>query len=136
MRAVWEKYRDVILYLLFGGGTTLINLAVYWLCYDRAGWGNLPSVAAAWALSVAFAFATNRTMVFHSQARNPAAICREALSFFGCRLATGVLDAAVMAFAVDMMNWNGMLWKMLSNIVVIVLNYAASKLLIFRRHES
>ena len=58
---------------------------------------------------------------------------RELASFFGCRLLTGALDVAIMAYCVDFRGGNGLLWKLLSNILVIVLNYAASKLFIFKK---
>ena len=48
-------------------------------------------------------------------------------------LLTGGLDIGIMFIAVDIMNWNGTVWKIVSNIVVIILNYIASKLVIFKK---
>ena len=56
-------------------------------------------------------------------------------TFFGARIATGLLDVLIMYLAVDVMQWNGMIWKLISNVIVIVLNYIASKLVIFRKSE-
>ena len=133
MRKIYETYKTVILYLVFGVCTTLVNLACYHVLYDRLGAENVPSTAAAWVVSVLFAFFTNRSFVFESRQNTLTGRLRELASFFGCRLLPGALDVAIMAYCVDFRGGNGLLWKLLSNILVIVLNYAASKLFIFKK---
>lgn len=132
LKPLWAKYRDVILYLFFGGCTTLVNIICYFLTYEVLHIGNVPSTAIAWLVSVLFAYVTNRSFVFVSKASGSAMV-RELVSFFGCRIATGLLDLAIMWVAVDTLHLHAMLWKILSNVLVIVLNYVASKLLIFKK---
>ena len=132
LMGLYLRYKQVILYLFFGGCTTLINLAAYALLYKGLHVANVPATVAAWLLSVLFAFVTNRRFVFESKESTAAGRWREFVSFFGCRVLTGILDVAIMAAAVDMMGWNGLLWKLISNVIVIVLNYVASKFLIFK----
>ena len=55
----------------------------------------------------------------------------EIAEFFGCRVATGLLDVGIMLVAVDLLGWNSLLWKVLSNGVVTVTNYAVSHFRIF-----
>lgn len=129
---LFRKYREVILYLFFGGCTTLINIVVYALLYRGLQMANVPSTIAAWLVSVIFAFLTNRSFVFESKETELRGRLRELVSFFGCRILTGILDVAIMALAVDMMGWNGLVWKIISNVIVIVLNYVASKFFIFK----
>ena len=129
----FQKYRDVILYLFFGGCTTVLNIVVYYLCYNVAGIPNVPSTCIAWILSVLFAYLTNKVYVFQSKSFKKEVLLREGLQFFGCRLLTGILDVAIMFVAVDLLHWNGLVWKVISNILVIILNYVASKLLIFKK---
>ena len=131
--ALFRKYREVFLYLFFGGCTTLINIVVYALLYRGLQMANVPSTVAAWLVSVIFAFLTNRSFVFESKETELRGRLRELLSFFGCRILTGILDVAIMALAVDMMGWNGLVWKIISNVIVIVLNYVASKFFIFKK---
>ena len=57
-------------------------------------------------------------------------------SFFGCRLLTLVVDLAIMYVGVDVMHWNEILFKVIANIVVIILNYVASKLIIFKKKDT
>lgn len=133
MKALWEKYKDVIPYLFFGGCTTLVNVAVYWLMAHPLGLGVMPSTIGAWLAAVLFAYVTNRKWVFHSTAKGAAEIGREMASFFGCRLATGVVDWACMYLFVDVLKWNDMVVKLGANVLVVILNYVASKAFIFKK---
>lgn len=130
-----EKYRELLLYGIFGVLTTLINIVVYSLCYERLGISNVASNVVAWILSVLFAFITNKIWVFDSKSMEVSVLLKEAVSFFGCRLATGLLDLAIMYVTVDVMAWNSMLMKCISNVIVIVVNYIASKLVIFAHKQ-
>ena len=93
------------------------------------------STVVAWILAVMFAYITNRIWVFHSEAMTRKDILKEMSSFFSCRLATGIVDWGCMLLFVDFMYMNDVVIKMFANIVVIILNYIASKLLIFKHHS-
>ncbi len=135
-RELFEKYRSQILYVFFGGCTTLVNLGVYHLCYRILGIANVPSTVIAWLLAVIFAFITNKIWVFDSKSRAGNVLFHEIWSFFAARIATGLLDVGIMYLAVDVMHWNDTLWKLISNVIVIILNYVASRLFIFKKKES
>ena len=128
-----KKYREVILYLIFGVLTTLVNLISYFLLTDVAGVNYLFSNVLAWVLSVLFAYGTNRVWVFQSQAKGTAAIVKEMASFFGARLFSGGLDMGIMFVCVSLIGLPDGVIKILSNILVIVLNYLFSKLWIFKK---
>ena len=123
----------MILYLFFGGCTTLVNIIVYYICAHLLLLATVPATVIAWILSVAFAYVTNRIYVFESRSRGLVAILREIGAFVSCRLLTGVMDLAIMYICVDLLHFNDLIIKIISNILVIVLNYVASKLLIFRK---
>ena len=131
---LWTKYKEIILYVIFGAGTTLVNVAAYMLC-SGMGLSTALSTVTAWVLSVLFAFVTNRRLVFESGSSGPAAVAREMISFFSCRFATGLPDLAIMVVFVDVLGLWELAVKIASNVVVIVLNYAASKLLIFKKKD-
>ena len=118
MKDLLLKYKEVILYLFFGVCTTLVNIV---------------STACAWALSVAFAYVTNRIWVFESKVRSFTGVCREIASFVGCRVASGAMDIFLMWLLVEMMGFSDMIIKILSNILVIIFNYVASKFWIFKK---
>ena len=130
-----KKYKDLILYVVFGGLTTLVNIVAYWFCAHPLGLPVLWSTSIAWVLAVLFAYLINRRWVFHSEAKTAPQVTREVVSFFLCRLATYFVDVGIMELFANRLRWNDMLVKIGANVVVIILNYAASKLLVFRRKK-
>ena len=132
MKLIWAKYREAIMYLFFGGCTTLVNFVVYWACTRWLSMGTVLASGLAWLLSVLFAYATNRKWVFESTASGAKAIAGEMAKFFAGRVATGVMDVVIMFVSVDLLGAPDMVMKILSNVLVIVLNYFISKLLVFK----
>lgn len=130
------KYREVILYLVFGVLTTLVNIFSYFVLTDLGHINYLVSTAIAWVLSVLFAYFTNRVWVFQSSASGAKAILGEMGSFFGCRLFSGLVDMLIMFVCVSLLHWPDKLIKILSNILVIILNYVFSKLFVFRKQKT
>lgn len=132
-----KQYKSIIAYLIFGVLTTVINIAAYYLFsrYVFPGSTVLCNVIA-WVLAVTFAYLTNRRWVFESKVSGSAAIARECASFFASRVATLLVDIVLMALMFDLLKWNDMLAKIISNVVVVILNYILSKLVVFRRKGS
>ena len=130
-----KKYKAPILYLFFGAVTTVINIAVYNLLYYSAGIGNDLSNVISWIVTVTAAYITNKLWVFESRDTGKRTLIFEIISFFGCRAATGVMDFAIMHVGVDILMYPAFLLKIISNVIVIILNYVASKLLIFRKGD-
>lgn len=135
MKAMIEKYKDIIPYAIFGVLTTLVNIVAYWLFAHPLRLSVMASTVMAWICSVLFAYITNRKWVFHSEAMGSAAILKEMISFFACRLLTGVVDWLCMLIFVDLLYWNDMVIKIGANVLVIILNYVASKLVIFKKQH-
>lgn len=133
MKALLEKYRGLILYAVFGALTTAINIAAYALCYRVLHIPNVPSNVIAWILAVLFAFVTNKLYVFESKSLERGTVLRELVSFVSARLATGLLDLAVMFVGVDLLHGPDLVFKVGSNVIVIILNYVLSKLIVFRK---
>lgn len=128
------KYKSFISYVVFGVLTTVVNIVTYNLCYYRVGLGNTISNIVAWILAVAFAYFTNKIWVFESKLWKWQVLKREIATFISCRLATGILDIIIMYICVDIMQWHAMLMKIISNVLVIILNYLFSKLVIFKKN--
>ena len=57
----------------------------------------------------------------------------ELTKFVGCRIASGAMETVILFIAVDLLHWNGNVWKLLTSVLVVILNYFASKLLVFRK---
>ena len=133
MANILKKYKDIIAYLFFGACTTLVNIIVYYLCAHPLTLSTGISTAIAWIVSVLFAYITNKLWVFESKSWKRDVVIREAISFFACRLATGIFDVVFMMVTVDVLAMNDLWMKIISNIIVVIVNYIASKFLIFRK---
>ena len=127
------KSKEVASYLFFGVCTTLINWVSYYILYNMCYVSNVVSTIIAWVLAVTFAFFTNKKWVFESKSYSAKTVFKESASFILSRVFTGVLDVAIMWVAVDLCAFNSTLWKLISNIIVIILNYLLSKLFVFKK---
>ena len=131
IKKIINKYKTIILYLLFGGFTTFVNIVAYAICTRIFGWNTVVSNLMGWFLAVTFAYVTNRTLVFGSLVTRFSDLAREVFSFFSCRIITGMIDLTLMYLSVDILGANDLVMKMISNLIVIILNYIASKMIIF-----
>lgn len=129
IKAHWEA----LSYLIFGGLTTVVNYLVYLPCYNLLGLSAGVSNVIAWVVAVAFAFLTNKPFVFRSHDWSAKVVWPELTKFVGCRLGSGALETALLLITVDWLHWNGNVWKIVTSILVVVINYFASKLVVFRK---
>lgn len=132
IKSLLLKHKGVILYLIFGGLTTVINVITYHACYEVMQIPNLVSTIIAWTVAVAFAYITNKLFVFESKCTGSEAI-KEAVNFFACRIGTGLIEIAFMYVFVDLLAFNGTIMKLITNVIVIIVNYIASKFIIFKK---
>ena len=133
IRALLEKYWDVITYLFFGVLTTVVNYVIYLPVYNLLGLSAAVSNAIAWVVAVAFAYLTNKPFVFRSHDWSAKTVVPELAKFVSCRLASGVMETAILFVTVDLLGWNGNIWKLITSVLVVILNYLASKLLVFKK---
>ena len=127
--------KQLFLYGIVGGLTTVLNIFVYWLITRIFGVGVVPATITAWFIAVLFAYWANRKYVFHSKVKSFFGVIFEACYFFACRIATGFIDVVIMYLFVDVFGFDDVIIKTASNIIVIILNYVASKVFIFRGDE-
>ena len=128
-----QKHWEILSYLFFGGLTTLVNLAVYLPLYNWLHISATLSNVIAWVVAVAFAFVTNKPFVFGSHDWSAKVVLPELTKFVGCRVGSGFAETAIIFVTVELMNWNGNLWKILTSVFVVILNYIGSKLLVFKK---
>ena len=131
MFARFEKYKALILYGIFGVTTTIINVVSYALML-LSGINVQVAVVVSWLLAVIVAYFTNRVWVFNSGAVTKLELLREFISFMLARLATLVVEMVIIWFGVQLLNQDPIVWKIIDNIVVIILNYIISKLIVFK----
>lgn len=121
--------RELVLYVVFGAFTFLVNIVTYFLFQSVMGINYLVSNVLAWFFSVLFAYITNRRWVFESKSPN---ILKEMSLFFGGRIFSGVVDTVLMYLFIDVLVLGNTFSKIVVQIIVIVLNYVFSKLIVFK----
>ncbi len=135
IKELFKKYREIIMYLIFGVLTTVVSLAGYYLLvYTFLNPSNAIQLQIAniisWIVGVTFAYFTNRSMVFKSKNENK---LKEAGSFLLARVATLIMDMLIMFIGVTLLHGNDKVLKIISQIIVIVSNYVFSKLFVFKK---
>lgn len=133
LKELYIRYKEAIRYLFFGVLTVAVNLATYYICAHLLDFEVMLSTVIAWICSVTFAFITNKIWVFESNNWTQETVFKEIISFYTYRVLTGILDVIIMYVCVDKLSFNDMLIKVVSSIIVIILNYIASKLVVFKK---
>lgn len=133
LKSLARSHWDIVTYLFFGVLTTVVNYLVYLPVYNLLHLSAAFSNAIAWVAAVAFAYLTNKPFVFKSHDWSRQTVIPELTRFVSCRLASGILETAILFVTVDLLHWNGNIWKLVVSVLVVVLNYVASKLLVFKK---
>lgn len=134
-KRLFLKYKKIIMYGIFGVLTTILNIVTYWFCYDILHIPNIISNTIAWVVAIAVAFITNKLWVFDSKDTKKETVVAELVKFIIARVATGVIDLIIMFTAVDLMQLPAVIFKVIANIIVIILNYILSNILIFKKTD-
>ena len=162
LKELFIKYKEIIMYIIFGVLTTLVNWITYWLLEppltsamhgDDVIWTigsneiTMSIIAIflasflAWVAGVIFAFVTNKIWVFESKSWKPSVALKEFWLFVLARLITGVLEwfgvPLLVAIGINqpLFGTTGFLAKIIVSVIVVILNYVFSKLIIFRKKE-
>lgn len=129
---LYSKYKSILLYIFFGGCTTVVSIGSFVLLNTVLGLNELIANMGSWILAVSFAYVTNRVWVFASRVRGKA-IWKEMVSFYSGRLITLGLEEAMLLVFVTWLQFNGTVIKVIAQIVVLVGNYLISKWITFRK---
>lgn len=122
-----KKHRSIISYIFWGGVTTLISLGSYALFISLFHVDYQISNILSWILSVTFAFFTNKYFVFKSKSKEN--FFKELINFYLARLSTLILEAFILWLGISVLNGNEYVWKFLDQIIILIVNFIASKLI-------
>jgi len=133
---IFKKYKEPIMYLIFGVLTTVVSIATYYLCtlflLDPKKPIELQAAnVISWILSVSFAYVTNKIFVFESHG----SIVKEILKFASSRLGTLCMEMLLMYLLVTIGNFSDLPVKIFVQFIVIVANYVLSKLIVFKKNS-
>lgn len=135
IKKIWKYLtsREMILYIVFGVLTTVLNLVIYFVMTEGMAQNESFSYFIAWVVAVAFAFVTNKKFVFSSKTKRAKAVLYELATFVGGRLLTFAIGEVLITVFVSMLGQSNVLWKILTNIIEIVVNWLFSKMITFRK---
>lgn len=138
IKELYNKYEEIINYLIVGVLTTIVSLATYFICTETFLDPNKKSELQianiiSWVFAVAFAYFTNRKYVFKSKNKN---MLKEASSFVGSRILSLLMDMFTMFIIVSVLHLNDKIGKLVSQVIVTVANYILSKLFVFKKKEN
>lgn len=133
LKSLIETHNDILTYLVFGVLTTVVNYLVYLPCYNLLQLSASVSNAIAWVAAVAFAYLTNKPFVFKSHDWSAKTVLPELARFLGCRIGSGVAETVILLLTVDILGWDGNIWKLVTSVLVVLLNYVGSKLFVFKK---
>lgn len=143
IKTLCRKYREQLLYLIFGGLTTVIDWGICFAGYrifaeqmEQYAFTVHAIDVTAWVAAVLFAFFTNRALVFQSRRRGLVAVLTELGIFAGGRVATLAVQEALMAIFVTVLGLNEYVIKIVAAVVVVIANYFISKLVVFRKGKT
>lgn len=128
---------EMITYIICGVLTTIVNYVVYFIM-PRFGANDLDILLAnivAWTVAVIFAYFVNKIFVFESLSWDRKTLAHEFPSFITARLLSLGFDTLFLIVTVGHLHWNEPVMKLLSNVFVLIMNYIASKFLIFKKKE-
>lgn len=145
IKRLFNKYKELILYIIFGVLTTLVNFAAFWLLTKILGESlYLINNAVAWIISVVFAYVTNKLFVFESKSLELKVVIREITEFFAARLFSFAVEEGGLVLFVRLLHFGKysleilsfeisgqMIAKVILAVIVVILNYFFSKFIIF-----
>ncbi len=147
IKALFQKYRELIMYVIFGGLTTVVNWFFYYIVPHSedpiasfvifgkelflSEW--LIAQVIAWVAAVIFAFVVNKIFVFEDKDNSAKAIFRQIWQFVSVRIASFLIETLLMWVLIDILGFSTNIAKIPVAVLTVVINYIASKLLIFKK---
>lgn len=131
----YKKYKEVLLYLFFGGLAFLVSIGSYGFCNISLGINELIANAISWILAVVFAFATNRIWVFQAPTNTFGDFVKQMAAFFSGRVVTFVIEEIILLIFITWLHLSSMPVKVVAQLVVIILNYIISKWFVFKKEK-
>ena len=133
IKRLFEKYKELIAYVFWGAATTAVNYCVYFLCTQGLQIHYIAGNVLSWIAAVVFAFVVNKLFVFASKSWAAGKVLSELWKFVSARILSGALETGILFLLVELCRLPDAPVKIAAGVLVIILNYAVSKWLIFKK---
>ena len=131
----YKKYKEILLYLFFGGLTALVSIGSYVYCDVILGMNPLIANIISWILAVTFAYITNKIWVFQVEIHGKKELLQQIFSFYTGRLLTLGIEEAILLVFITKLGFNSLVVKVVAQVVVVLSNYVISKCFVFREDK-
>ena len=149
IKELLKKYEELILYVVFGGITTLVNFIAFWLLNKTIGEAAyLVNNVIAWFVAVVFAYITNKLWVFDSKSWKFKVLLKEVPEFFLARVFSLLVEEGGLWLFIEKMGFDEfsftvlgfevtgkLIAKIVLAVIVVILNYFFSKFVIFAKKK-
>lgn len=154
MKDFWNKYKEVITYVIFGVLTTVVSWGSYTVFVNMLSMKVFAGNLLSWICAVAFAYITNKLWVFESKSWKLSVIGKEIVSFVAARGVTGVIEIVCVPLLaktgfdnifynilekadikMNILFTDGIYSKIVLAVIVVIVNYFLSKFLIFKKKK-
>lgn len=132
-QSFYKKYKEILLYLFFGGLTMIVSIVSYAICNLVFGIDVLVANIISWLLAVMFSFYTNRIWVFQASTNSISGFLKQMVSFYSGRVVTLIIEEIILFIFITYLQYNSMVVKIIAQVVVVILNYVISKLWVFKK---
>jgi len=135
MRGLFEKHREIVVYIIFGVLTTIVGFGLYAL-FLHIGFNVAVSNTLSTFLAILFAYVTNKIWVFNARDYRIRTLIGEFVKFLSGRFAAYVVDTVLLVLLADVFGINPLVAKAFTSVIVVILNYLISKRFVFRKGPS
>ena len=136
IKDIYVEFKEIINYLVFGVLATGVNFISYFIFARVFNIDEVVSSGLSWFCSVVFAYTTNKIFVFDSKTKGKKALLKECVSFFAARIISGILcDVGTFAVMVKVLHINDVISKIVTQVMVVIVNYIFSKFIVFKKDK-
>ncbi len=134
IKELYIRYKEIINYLIFGVLATAVKFGTYIIFSRLFNLDEVLSSGLSWFCAVSFAYITNKIFVFDSKTTTFIQTLKEVFMFFIARILSGILcDVGTFALMVKIFHINDIIATIVTQAMVIIMNYILSKTVVFSK---
>ena len=126
-----KKLWEFLVYVFFGTLASGVDIIVHFICLNFFGFHYMPATIISWIIANLFSFVANKHWVFHSNRESFLESLVEFVRFIFYRLLSLGIDMGSMYIFMEWTKVSNLLAKVITQILVGIVNYLFSKFLIF-----
>jgi len=120
---------------MFGIFTTIIGIASY-VVFIYLGFGIVVANTISHFFAIVFAYITNKIWVFETPSFSVRIVIAEFTKFLSSRIAIYIIDTLLLMALVYVLFYGPLISRIFTSIIVVILNYIASKKIVFGKNRT